>query len=541
MSKKSVKVIFSVLMVMALFISACQPKPVPTPAAPTAQVPAGATEVPTAEAPAEPKPVERTTTKDTLVIGNINDVSSMDPYGVSALQRVRVTTQIYDTLFRLNLDGTYTPLLATEWEWKDDTHFVVKLRQGVKFHNGDDFNAEDLLFTIQFAAANQNWGVYFAKVDLANTKALDDFTVEIVFNATDAMAMESMANFLPIVNNTLLATDPAAMTNNAIGTGPYKFVNWITGDSVTLERFDDYWGDKAIIKTVVFRSIPEITQRSIELQTGGIDFAFDLGKTDAESLKANADFGIYEAAGACVHNIHFNSSEGHVFANEDLRKAAASAISASDILKGAYDSGGWVANSYVSLAAPGYDTALTSEPWPQDLAKAKEFFAASGVPEGTKIKIIVDDRAYRIASTEIIKNQLAAIGLDATIQQFDFATAFGFAQDVTNDWDIYPLAQCQSTATSQAARLTNAVKYVSYPDTPAGSDLLALINELLGTVDLEKAKDLNNQIQVAVNEHVALYPVVQSQVLHGYNSQLTGVDKGMITSLYLYAKDLAFK
>jgi len=285
----------------------------------------------------------------------------------------------------------------------------------------------------------------------------------------------------------LLMLTQTALTNIAVGTGPYKFVEWVTGDSVTLERFDGYWGEKPIIKTVIFRSIPEVTQRSIELQTGGIDFAYDLGKTDVAGFEGNPDVAVYQNAGACVHNIHFNASEGHIFANEDLRKAAVSAISAADILKGAYDGGGWVANSYVSLAAPGFNTALTSEPWPQDIEKAKEYFKASGVAEGTQIKIIVDDRAYRIATTEIIKNQLAQIGLDATIQQYDFTTAYGYAQDVTNDWDIYPLAQCQPSATAQAARLTNAVKYVTFPDTPAGADLLAMINELLGTVDFSKS------------------------------------------------------
>ncbi len=546
MAKKILYILLTVLLISTLSLTACKSAEEPVGEEPVGEEPAGeepageesAGEEPAGDEEEEESEAVKTSAKDVLVIGNINDVGTMDPYGVSAMQRGRVTTNIYDMLFLITSTGEYIPRLATDWEWTDELHVVFHLREGVVFHNGEEFNAEDVIFTLNYAATNENWATYFTKVDLENSKAIDDFTVEIAFSEPDGIFMPSLSMVMPILDKTTTEADPEAKANGGVGTGAYKFVEWITGDSVTLERFDDYWGEPAPIKTVIFRSIPEITQRSIELQTGGIDVAYDLGATDALTIEEDPNLSLLRMPGRCVHNLHFNSSEGHVFANEDLRKAAAYAISAADILQGAYDGAGTVANSYCSNAVPGYNYDLTEEPYPQDLEKAKEYFEASGVPEGTKIKIIVDDRAYRIATTEIIKNQLAAIGLDAEIQQFDFSTGYAYAQDVTNDWDIYPLAQCQSNASMQAARLTDSVKYVTFPDTPAGADMLALIREILSETDVDKAQQMNDDLQVMVNERLALYPVAQAETLFGYNAKLSGMDEANINQTiiaqYLY-------
>lgn len=542
MAKKILYIMVTVLLISTLSLTACQSSEEPVGEEPTGgEV---SEEEPDEEEPAggeieEEKPEEgKTSAKDVLIVGNINDVGTMDPYGVSALQRVRVTTNMYDMLFLITSSGEYIPRLATDWEWTDELHVTFHLREGVVFHNGEEFNSEDVIFTLNYAATNENWATYFTKVDLENSKAIDDFTVEIAFTEPDGIFMPSLSMVMPILDKTTMEADPESTANGGIGTGAYKFVEWITGDSVTLERFDNYWGEPAPIKTVIYRSVPEITQRTIELQTGGIDIAYDLGATDAATIEEDPNLTLLRMPGNCVHNLHFNSSEGHVFANEDLRKAAAYAISAADILQGAYDGAGSVANSFCSTAVPGYNYALTEEPYPQDLEKAKEFFEASGVPEGTKIKIIVDDRSYRIATTEIIKNQLADIGLDAEIQQFDFMTGYAYAQDVTNDWDIYPLAQCQGNASMQAARLTDSVKYVTFPDTPAGAEMLALIRAILAETDVDKAQELNDELQVMVNERVALYPVVQAETLYGYNAKLAGMDEANINQVihaqYLY-------
>ena len=534
MSKRIIYILLAAILLLSLPLSACKP------ANEAVEDTSGGGEVedPTSgEEATEVADEGIVSAKDTLIIGNINDVGTMDVYGVSAMQRGRVTMQMYEPLFRIATSGEYIPLLATSWEWTDSLHVTFHLREGVLFHNGEVFDAEDVLFTLNYAATNENWATYFTKVDLDNCKIIDDFTVEFAFTEPDGIFMPAIAMVMPILDKTTMEADPESNANGGVGTGPYKFVQWVTGDSVTLERFDDYWGEPAYIKTVIFRSVPEITQRTIELQTGGIDFAYDLGATDAEIVNEDPNLTLTTMPGQCVHNLHFNSSEGHVFANEDLRKAAAYAISAADVLQGAYDGAGTVAYSYCSSAVPGYNNDLTEESYPQNLELAKEYFEKSGVPEGTKIKIIVDDRSYRIATTEIIKNQLAAIGLDAEIQQFDFMTGYAYAQDVTNDWDIYPLAQCQSNASMQAARLTDSVKYVTYPDTPAGADMLALIRAILAETDADLAQEMNDELQVMVNEVVSHYPLVQATTLYGYSANLVGVEEQLqISQLLLVAK-----
>ncbi len=482
----------------------------------------------------------RSTSKDVLIFANLNDVGTLDPYADTAMQRVRVTDQVYEPLFYLNSDGSYTPALATSWEWQDDTHLLLNLREGVKFHNGNPFTVDDILYSFALGKANTIGG-QLAKFDLENSEVIDDHTLILAFTEPDGLAMARLGGTFVIMDKETVEPDPESIPSWSNGTGPYELVEWVTGDSVTLRRNDGYWGEKAIITTLVFRNVSEITQRTIELQTGGVDFAFDMSPTAVEEVKSDPNLALYTQASTLVNNIMINSTPGHVFANEDLRKALASAISAPDIIKGAYDGSGSVPTSYVSSAAPGFDSALTEEPWPQDLDAARAYMEASGVPEGTVINVVVDDRSQRVATCEIIKNQLAQIGLVANIQQYDFGTAIGTAMNLGGPWDLYLLGNAGATASLQAMWLDGTVGFVAYHASANGAELVEMVKELHRTTDNAKQVELNNRIQVYVNEHVVLYPVQQSEVLYGYNARLKGVAEGIQSFAVVLCKDLYFE
>ena len=482
---------------------------------------------------------QRVTAKDTLVFANRDDVGTLALYADTSMQGGRVKMQVFEPLFYMNNDGSFSPCLATEWKWNDDTHLTVKLRQGVKFHNGNPFTAEDVLYTLQFAKKGKV-GSNFAKVDDENTKIIDPYTIQIAYSKPDGLAMSLLGGTLLVMDKETCLAKPELIPTTPIGTGPYKFVKWITGDSVTLERNDAYWGPaKAIIKTLIFRNVSEITQRTIELQTGGVDFAFDLQATAVPEVQKDKNLAVYIQPSPTINSLYLNVTGSRAFANEDLRKAAASAINAADIIRGAYDGNGNPPATYVSRSAPGFNKAITGkEFWPYDLAKAREYFAKSGVSKGTAVNVIVDGNAFRIATCEIIKNQLAQIGLNLNIKQYDFGTAVGIALDPSKDWDIFLLGSASATAVGQTAWLNGGTGFVTYPQVNA--EFKALADKVLATTNTTEQTRLCNQLQVEVVNHVPFIPVQEDRVLYGYESRLKGIEANVWQGFAVLCKDLYF-
>lgn len=482
---------------------------------------------------------QRKTTKDTLVFANRDDVGTLALFADTSMQGGRVRMQIFEPLFYMQNDGSFAPALATEWTWNDATHLTLKLRQGVKFHNGNPFTADDVLFTLQYARKSKI-GSRFAKIDLEKTKVIDPHTIQIAYSQPDGLAMILLGGTTLIMDKEYSEAKPEALAANPVGTGPYRFVKWVTGDSVTLQRNDAYWGEeKAIIKTLVFRNVNEITQRTIELQTGGVDFAFDVQATAIADLQKDKNLAVHIQPSATVNSLYLNVTGKRAFANEDLRKAAASAINARDIIKGAYDGNGNPPATFVSRSAPGFNKALTNkEFWPYDLAKAKEYFAKSGVAKGTTVNVIVDGNAFRIATCEIIKNQLAQIGLNLNIKQYDFGTAVGIALDPSKDWDIFLLGSAEPTAVGQVAWLNGGTGFVTYPQVNA--EFKALADRILSTTNIAEQARLTNQIQAEVIARVPYIPVQEDRVLYGYSEQLKGIESAVWQGFAIMCKDIYF-
>ncbi len=479
--------------------------------------------------------------KDTLVLANRDDVGTLAPYQDTSTQGSRVRMQVFEPLFMLKNDGSFEPVLAKTWEWKDPTHFVLHLREGVKFHNGKPFTADDVLFSLQYAKKGKIANKY-ALLDLASCKAVDALTVELVYTKPDGLAMTYLGGTAGLIlDKETSEANPDSLPTTPIGTGPYKFVRWVTGDSVTLVRNDAYWGpNKAIIKNLIFRNVAEITQRTIELQTGGVDFVFDLAASAESTIRNDKKFAIFTEPSLLINSLYPNVSPGKPLANEDLRKAVACAINAADIVKGAYDGNGKPPAGVVSRAAPGFNPSLAGKNfWPFNLDKAKEYFAKSGVAKGTTLEVIIDGNAFRIATSEIIKNQLAKIGLNLNIRQYDFGTALSLAMNPAEKWDIYMLGSGEASAVAQLSWFTGGIKFVTYPNSDPG--FKAMVEKLMSTTDVAQQKTQSYAIQEYIDAHVPIIPVQEDRVLYAHSAKLKGVGTSVIGGMVLMCKDLYFE
>ena len=164
----------------------------------------------------------------------------------------------------------------------------------MKFHDGSEVKAEDVKFSLDRAinSAAVSYIVDFIdKVDV-----VDDYTVNVELKAPYAPALRNLSvPFAAIVPKAVVEADEEAFKLHPIGTGPYKFVEWKQGDSVTLERFDDYYAGAAETQKLVMKVIPEASQRTIALETGEVDLAYDLLPNDLEKVRSNSDLQLFEA------------------------------------------------------------------------------------------------------------------------------------------------------------------------------------------------------------------------------------------------------
>lgn len=459
--------------------------------------------------------------KDTIVFAQDLMATTLDPYADTNTTTNAVLDFIYDTLWKMEPDGSLTPRLATEWEWVDDTHLSVTLREGVVFSNGNPFTADDVVYTLNYAAASP-LSANFAKIDFANTVVADDTHLTIAFSSVDPtfMTYTGMVAAGSMMDKETCEADASAINAKPVGTGRYTLDKWVSSDSMTFSANDKYWGeDVGLIKNIVVRQISEATQRAIELQSGGVDYIIAVNALDIDTLQNDPKYTVISEPSTMIHMLFFN--ENGPMGNEDLRKAVAYCISNQDIVNGVFSGVGQAANSTVSPVAIGYADKLSGGlMYEQDFEKAKQHLAAAGYADGLTIRAIVNEGEF-VNEFEIIKNELAQIGITLNVDTYDFTTALTYALDKSGDWDLYMLANGAQTAALQLAWFDKdqGAPFAMIPD----EALFAILSQLYVTTDADKQLELGVQAQIYQMEHVTVYPLVVTNQNVAFVSNLKNV------------------
>jgi peptide/nickel transport system substrate-binding protein len=309
-SRKSVtRTVLFALVLFSLVLSACA-QPTPTPAPPPTKAPAAAaptqapapTAVPATKAPAPaataapaPTTAPAAAAKKRLVVGLKELVTSFDTPYDWAIVATWIHSNISDCLvWRDRKTAEFVPWLAESWENVNDTTWRIKLKKGVKFTNGEPFNATAAKFTIDRILADQKALVYNQWTFIKEIKIVDDFQIEVITAAPEPAFLSKMAGtgcqvvppkYYQEVKN-------AGYSKQPIGTGPYKLVEWIKDDRIVLAANPDYFQGKPAIDEIVFRAIPEDATRVSELLTGGADMISNIPIQDWKRVEANTNLAL---------------------------------------------------------------------------------------------------------------------------------------------------------------------------------------------------------------------------------------------------------
>lgn len=354
--------------------------------------------------------------KDTLVVAQGADPKSLDPHASNDQPSSRVNKQIYNTLVEVTEDMEIEPSLAESWEQVDETTWKFKLREGVKFHNGEELKASDVKFSLDRMMNSPEVAHIVGAVESVEIEG--DYTVIIKTKEPFAPILAHLAHTAASILNEKAVTEAGDdYQNNPVGTGPFKFVSHDVGDKVTLERFDDYFGETAKVKTLVFRNIPEGTNRTIGLKTGEVDIAYDIEPIDLDKVREDDKLVLIEEESLSTTYIGFNTKKAP-FDDVRVRKALNHAINVDEIIEVVLEGAGTKATGPINDKVYGYNQSLSGYEYNPE--KAKELLAEAGYPDGFKTSIWTNDNPVRVRIAELVQAQLKEVGVDVTIEEVEW-------------------------------------------------------------------------------------------------------------------------
>jgi len=369
--------------------------------------------------------------KDTLVVANIYDAKTLDPVATNDVASSGICLHIYDNLLTLGPDGVPVPQLAEKYDIVDATTYKFYLRQGVTFHNGEPFTAADVKYTFERAKTPLGASIRQYVDDIDTIEVVDDHTVIFKLKRPFTPFLLALTHTAgSILNQKAVEAAGENYGMNPVGTGPFAFKAWAKGDKITLERYDGYWGEKPAYKTLVMRSIPEATNRTIELESGAVDLAYQIVTNDLKRVEENPKLALLRVVDNSTTYMGFNCAKAP-FDNPKVRRAISMALDTVGIQKAVWRG---VGKSPVGPIAPNVLYSYKDfQPHVQNVEEAKKILAEEKVSLPMNVQIWTNERKERIDMATIIQSQLADIGINAEIKVLEWGAYLDGLKQKTHD------------------------------------------------------------------------------------------------------------
>jgi peptide/nickel transport system substrate-binding protein len=469
-----------------------------------------------------------------VVIAQGVDPTTLDMMNQQEQPASNVGAQMFEALLERDPSLKLVPVLAAEMpKLVAPTTWEFKLRKGVKFHNGEDFNADAVKFSIERLAnpANKLRGsTSFAPID--RVEIVDPYSVKIhtkkpwpTFLAHIALRQ---ASIIPPKEYGGKAT--ADISRNPIGTGPYKFVRWAKDEEIVMEAFPGYWNGAAKVKTVVFKPIPDDAVRVAALQNGEIDVAVNIPPHLANIIEKHPK--VFLSTAPSIRTIqlmiytHQMDSEhkptgpySGPTADKRVRQALAYAIDADEIIKSVMDGKAVRVATMLPSLHFGYDPAL--KPIKQDLAKTKKLLADAGFPNG--IDIVLNGPQGRYVRdkevAEAVTGQLNKAGIRTTLRTYEFVNYLNNMVYVHKAGPVWLIGWGHPTMDAEAiyVPLFKAPNiFVNWHNT----DFNGMAEEAQTMMDEKKRLAQYHRINKLWIEEVPAIPLYQQIDLYGANRRL---------------------
>lgn len=462
--------------------------------------------------------------QDRVTIAWSAGLDRLDPTQTANGPDLVVVGQVYETLLELDpITGELQPLLATSWEAINDTTWRFDLREGVTFHNGEPFNAAAVKYSIERNLDPELGSPHRSQIlPVSEVEIVDDYTV-LIHTAEPFPVLPY--RFQPVGGSGRIFIVPpgyfADNTNeflaaNPVGTGPYVFKEWIRGQSVTFEYYEDYWGEEPDFKEAVISFIPEESTRVAALLNGEIDLIQRLPFDDYERVEAAPGVHVIEDPNGLTH-VFFVDPDNEIMADARVREAMTLAIDMDSIIEGLLGGRGRVVSVPVAPSVAQFNADLT--PYPYDPERARELLAEAGYPNGFTLDTYISEGRYVMDREiyEVVNAQLADVGITVNASLMEWGRLIRMMAE-HNAGPFYMIGwdYGEGDASKMDSLFASSAPYSLW----SREDYDDLSSRANTEMDPAVRTDLWHQAQQLVHDNFMYLAAWQTSVLYGANDRI---------------------
>ncbi|RYG72172.1 glutathione ABC transporter substrate-binding protein [Lentibacillus lipolyticus] len=468
-----------------------------------------------------------------ITYASTSDAAGLSPIDTNDSVSSNVTYQVYETLFVQNPETLEPePLLAKSYETPDENTWVIKLKEGITFHDGTPFNAEAVKHTFDQLKDPERAAPRASLLDpVSSIEVKDEYTV--VLNTEEPYG--PMLAALSHTNAAIVspkADKEGNINKKPVGTGPFVFEEWVQGDHITLKRNEDYWRDPAEIETVTFKVVPETSTAISMLETGEVQFIDKIPSDYIGRVESLSGVEVQKSEGTRVSYLGFNM-EKEPFNELKFRQAVAHGIN-QEAYVSQLNGLGVHNESFIGPKVFGYNEEAKSAGYEYDPEKAKQMIKENGY-KGQELTLFVANRDNYMKMAEIVESQLTEIGLNVSIETMEWASFLDTARQ--GDYEMTFLGWANSTADGSELLYPNlhadnigSSNYVRYDN----SEFNKLVEQSRSSVDQEVRKEKLHEANMLAIKDAPWVVMQHGMVSLAYDKSIEGltVDPTGMWSLY---------
>ncbi len=450
---------------------------------------------------------------------------AFDAHKTISLLTTRIAYLAYNGLVNVNAKREIEPDLAESWEQPDPLTYIFKLRKGVVFHDGSEFDADAVKFNLERILNPETASP--KRADFAAIKTIDvvdKYTIKLHLDQPFAPMLSNLrrsyfAVISPKAVKEQMAQDPL---KGSIGTGPFKFVSYTRGDKVVLERFDKYFGKAAWLDGIEIRIMPEQSTQFAALQTGGLDYMIQTNPTYAEQMKHNPDMQVLSSPSSIWDFLAFNVTKAP-FTDKRVRQAFSMALDREAMAKGIYRGYATAAQGALSPAFSSYFKDNGDIPYQKyDPDRAKALLKEADFPFQTELRFDTFSERPWGQIGDAIADQIGALGVKLHIEKPDFNTFAKYFYG-TKDYWFGNSSWTGGGVDPDALMYKEFVTGESYNvNNYTNPEVDTLLKAARAEVSVEKRAELYNKANRLVMEDCSVAFLVYPQLVEGMRANVHG-------------------
>jgi len=471
----------------------------------------------------------------TLVFVRSADANFVDSGFSTITEDVDVSMNVFDTLTQMDTDGGVKPGLAVSWLSEQGRVWTFKLRTDAKFHDGTPVDAEAVAFSINrldpespsyYKGRTSSLRIWLGNL-VVKAQAVDASTVQVTLREPYALLAHMLASFaVPVVSPTAARRLGDGFPRQPVGSGPFRFAEWVKDDHITLAANREYWGGAPQLDQVIFKVVPDASSRLLELKRGSGHFVKGILPDQRAAIEADKSLVLLTRPCSCIGYLAINDQK-KPFDNVLVRRALNHAIDRETIMRTIEGGLGIVADGMLPSWMPGHNPRAPK--YPYDPQRAKELLQQAGFPKGFSAQLwtFSAERPFIpnvLQVAEKVRADLANVGVDAKMSVLDVAVYWRSINTLQGElamkgWYTPPQADFLIRAA-----LLGLESATYYPNTLRGKKLRDMAAQAAQAFDVGERAQLYQQIQQMYMEDAPIVPLMHPAYAWVHSTAFTGIE-----------------